>query len=294
MKNTLFFLLLLISPLVQAQELNATVNINAQQTGKTQLSIFNTLQRSLEDFINNKRWSDRTLPKDHRINCSFFITVTKYANNSFNATLQVQSSRPVFGSGMTTPVFNYRDTDFNFSYTEYETLEFSVNSFESDLVSTISFYVYVILGMDADTFAPDGGEDYFSTADQIASLAAQNGGSGWGAGSGNTSRYALNRQLQSPGLHDFHQVLYVYHRLGLDVMHKDLEAGKTSIVQAITLLKQVNEVRPNSILIRSFFDAKANEIAAIFKGGPAVETGKMIQDLYGMAPNYGRLWSTLQ
>lgn len=295
MKKSLSFIIALMFCYVAiGQEISATVSVNAQQTGKTQLSIFKTLQQSLERFINETSWSDRDLPDDQRVNCSFFITVQRYESNSFKATLQVRSSRPVFGSSMTTPVFNFKDNDFNFSYTEFQPLEFNPNNFESNLVSTISFYVYVILGLDADTFSPDGGTPYFAQADQIANIAQQSGRAGWGASAGNTSRFALNRQLNSSNFSDYHQALYVYHRLGLDVMHKDVTKGKENIARAIGLLDKVYSSRSNTVLIRSFFDAKAREVASIFSEGPALEDGNVAEDLYEMAPNYGQLWSQLQ
>lgn len=295
MKKSLSFIIALMFCYVAiGQEISATVSVNAQQTGKTQLSIFKTLQQSLEQFVNETSWSDRDLPEDQRVNCSFFITVQRYESNSFKATLQVRSSRPVFGSSMTTPVFNFKDNDFNFNYTEFQPLEFNPNNFESNLVSTISFYVYVILGLDADTFSPDGGAPYFAQADQIANIAQQSGRAGWGASAGSTSRFALNRQLNSSNFSNYHQALYVYHRLGLDVMHKDVTKGKENIARAIGLLNKVYSNRSNTVLLRSFFDAKAREVANIFSEGPALEEGNVAKDLYEMAPNYGQLWSQLQ
>jgi len=273
---------------------NANITIEAQQTGRTQLSIFKTLEGALEEFLNSSEWGNENLPRNQRIDASFFITVKSYSSNNFRGTIQVQSSRPVYGSAMTTPVFNFKDNQFNFTYEEHQPLNFNPNSYENNLVSTLSFYMYVILGLDADTFSPEGGGEYFAQADQIANLAQQGGSSGWSSGSGQNSKYELNSQLNSSNYRDFHQALYQYHRLGLDVMHEDLEEGKTNVVEALELLNTVNRTRPNTLLIRSFFDAKAGEVSSIFSGGPEIELDEVIQNLNNMAPTYSSEWNNLK
>jgi len=295
MKKYIFlFLILLSGPVLFAQMINSQIKIDAQQTGRTQLSVFNTLERALDDFLNTTRWTDESLPQNQRVEASFFITVQSYSSNNFRATLQIQSSRPVYGSAMNTPVFNFKDNQLNFTYEENQPLSFNQNSFENNLVSTLAFYVYVILGMDADTFSPEGGSRFFANADQIASVAQQSGSAGWSSGSGPNSRFELNSQLNSSTFRDYHQALYQYHRLGLDVMHENLEEGKNNIVEALELLYTVNRSRPNTILIRSFFDAKAGEIASVFSGGPQVNIEEVVQYLNNMAPTYSAQWGNLK
>ncbi len=285
---------LFIGHAVWAQALDCTVTIDARQTGKTQLSIFNTLQQAVQNFINTTQWGDQNLPAQHRIHCSFFITIKSYSGNHFSGTIQVQSSRPVYGSSMTTPLFNFKDDQFEFDYVEHQPLAYNPNRFESNLVSTLSFYAYVILGIDADTFSSDGGTDYFAQANQIASTAQQGGNAGWNVSSGDHSRYELNRELQSSNFANYHQALYVYHRKGLDPMYKAVKTGKEGIAKAINLLEKVHKTRPNTLLIRAFFDAKAHEIAAIFSGGPTVKDKKrIVKELYNMAPTYSTLWGRL-
>lgn len=295
MRKYIFFLFILFcSHGLFAQMMNTNVTIDAQQTGRTQLSIFNNLGNALEDFLDNTNWSSENLPQEQRVDASFFLTIESYSNNQFTATLQIQSSRPVYGSAMTTPVFNFKDNKVNFSYEEHQPLTFNQNSFENNLVSTMAFYVYVILGLDGDTFAPDGGSDYFALADQVASVAEQSGSAGWSSGSGRNSRYELNSQLNSSTFRDYHQAMYQYHRHGLDVMYEDTEEGKNNIVEALELLTAVNRTRPNGILIRSFFDAKAGEIASIFSEGPEVDLEKVVQNLNSMAPTYNAQWRNLK
>ena len=296
MKKYIFFLLVcFIGQSLSAQMVNANITIDAQQTGRTQLSVFKTLEGALAEFLNSSDWGSENLPQNQRVDASFFITVKSYSSNNFRATIQVQSSRPVYGSAMVTPVFNFKDDQFNFTYEEHQPLNFNPNSFENNLVSTLSFYMYVILGLDADTFLPEGGGDYFAQADQIANLAQQGGSSGWSSGSGQNSRYELNSQLNSSNYRDFHEALYQYHRLGLDMMHEDLEEGKNNIVEAINMLNEVNRSRPNTLLIRSFFDAKAGEVSSIFNGGPEVENlEEVVQSLNNMAPTYSAEWRSLK
>lgn len=276
------------------QILNCRVSVDAQQTGQTQLSIFSTLQNALQEFLNQEKWSEQSLPQEQRVQCNFFITIHNYSPSGFEATLQVQSSRPVFGSSMMTPIFNYRDAQFSFTYDEGQPLRFNPNTFENNLVGTLSFYAYVILGLDADSFMSNDGNSFFDRADQIAHAAEQAGGGGWSPASGNNSRYELNRQLRSTVFQDFHQVLYVYHRLGLDRMSEEVEEGKKNILKAIKLLHEVHKTRPNSLLVRSFFDAKAQEIAGIFSGGPRVELAGTPALLTSMAPGYTDLWQKMR
>lgn len=294
MKKLWTLFLCVLSLQLSAQEIDINVGIDAQQTGKMQLSIFRTLQSSVEDFLNTTRWTDRNLDRDQRIKADIFITIRSYDDNRFEGSIQVQSSRPVYGSSMLTPVFNYMDNKFNFSYEEGQPLDFNPNSYDNNLVSTLSYYVYVVLGLDADTFSPGGGSDFFSQADQIASIAQQGGSSGWSAGSGGNSRYDLIRQLYSSNYQLFHEALYTYHRLGLDQMHEDIEEGKGNVVEALNQLNELNRTRPNSAVVRSFFDAKANEVYSIFRDGPAVDDiDALIQHLNNMAPTYSSQWREL-
>lgn len=294
MKNILIYsLLMLFSCALSAQELNCSVTVNAEQTGKTQLSIFKTLETSVKEFM-NQSWTDLDLDDDERIQCSIFITIKEYNSDNFTATVQVQSSRPVYGSLYSTPVLNFKDNDFNFNYTEYQPLRYSENTFNSNLISNLSFYAFTILGLDADTYALQGGEDYHQEAKQIVNISAQTAGGGWTANDGNQSKYKLNADIISSNFTKYREALYVYHRLGLDVMHSDVEAGKNSIVDAIQLLRDVNNNRPNSAPMRAFFDAKSSEIESVFTGGPSVEVNKVVENLRRISPLYNKNWNKIK
>lgn len=293
MNKLLLGIFLLMNLSLFSQELNCEIIVNADQVENPNLSIFKTLENSITEFVNQTNWTDKELESFEKIDCSMFINITEHNGNSFSGTIQVQSSRPVYGSTMVSPVFNFKDANFDFSYIEYAPLQFSPNSYTSNLVSVISFYVYTILGLDADTFEENGGNEYLEIANQIVGAAGQSGKKGWQPTGNSGSRFELNNDLLSNTYSGFREALYRYHRHGLDVMHNSPEEGKKEIVAAILLLEEIHERRPGSLLLRTFFDAKANEIQQIFSGGPPVPTAEVMEALNAMAPTFSNNWSTI-
>jgi len=296
MRKILLLVLFMLSALPGiAQQLNAEVVVNAEQTGQANLSVFKTLERSLNEFINQTTWTDRAFQDHERINCSMFITINSFEGESFNGTIQIQSSRPVYGTSMITPVFNFNDEQFSFDYREYEPLNYSQNSYTGNLVSVISFYVYTILGLDADTFAPMGGTAYFEEANRVVTTAQQGNSQGWTGADGQRSRFRLNADLLANTYGEYREALYDYHRLGLDVMHVDVLAGKTAIAGSLNKLEVMNDRRNNSLLLRAFFDSKADEISNIYSGGPAYPArNELVQTLNNIAARYARSWRNIQ
>lgn len=294
--NKLFFLIgfLFVTSLSFGQELNCQVVVNAEQTGRTNVTVFKTLQNSLTEFINQTKWTNRQFQSHERINCSMFINISSYDADSFTGTIQVQSSRPVFGSTMTSPVFNFKDDQLGFTYSEYAPFSFNPNEFESNLTSVITFYVYTILGLDADTFQEQGGTPYFETANQIVNTAQQSGHAGWKAMDGKASRYRLITDLLSNSYTGYRSALYEYHRNGLDRMHMSPAEGKKAVVKAILDLDRMNDRRPNSLLVRTFFDAKADEVAQVFSGGPSVSVKEVVDALNTLAPTFSEKWSNIR
>ncbi|UZH55307.1 DUF4835 family protein [Salinimicrobium tongyeongense] len=288
----LFLFAFCFSLALGAQELNCQVVVNSEQTGQANAAVFKTLQNALGEFVNQTRWTDKEFLPQERINCSMFINITSYDGNNFSGSIQIQSSRPVFGSTMVTPVFNFNDEQLAFEYSEYEPLEFSPNQFNSNLVSVIGFYVYTILGLDADTFNEEGGTPYFQVANQVVGTAQQSSYSGWKGTDGNRSRFQLNANLLS-NYSGYRQAMYNYHRHGLDVMHMAPQEGKEAVAEAIMNLRQMNSRRPNSLLLRTFFDAKADEVEQIFSGGPSVNTREVVEALNNLAPTFSEKWSNI-
>lgn len=278
-----------------SQELNCTVVVNAQQTGNENLTIFKTLEKQLKEFVNNTKWTNSTFATQERIDCSMVINVTNYSGEAFQASLQVQSSRPVFGSSFTTPVYNFNDKDFNFRYLEFQNLIFNPSQYESNLVSVLAFHVYMILGLDAETFSENGGDIYFKQAQTITNYSQQDSSiKGWKLADGLQSRFAFIDNILSPTFKEYRQVLYDYHRKGLDVMGANIKDGKEQIAASLKLFQTMNSRRPNSFLLRTFFDAKADEIEQIFSDGPNVNIASVKEILQKVAPMHSSKWQNIK
>lgn len=287
-------LLLGIIPLLSAQEFIANVRIDAQQTGQQNQQVFKTLEQQLKELINNNTWTNDRYEIQERINADFTLLISNFDSNSFRATLQIQAVRPVFGGMYLSQIYNINDRQVSFEYTEHEALEFNINSSESNLVSVIAYHLYTILGLDADSFQENGGEAHFATAKQIVNTASASNYAGWSSSDGTQTRYSLNDAMLSSVYSDFHQAMYLYHRQGLDLMHKDSKKAKENIAEAIAVLRAVNDKRPNSYLLRTFFDAKSKEIQTIFSDGPTVEVAKLVDNLNRIAPTKRKEWSEIR
>ncbi|SDB43489.1 protein of unknown function [Flavobacteriaceae bacterium MAR_2010_188] len=293
MHKILLCFFICFSGLTFSQELNCNVVVNAQLTGNENVQIFKTLERQITEFVNNTQWTNRKFRNQERIECSMVINVTDYSSDNFQATIQVQSSRPVFGSSYSTPVYNFNDRDFSFQYLEFQNLIFNPNQFESNLVSVITFHINMILGLDAETFAPNGGDDYFKQAQEILNYSAQSNYQGWKPEDGQQTRYTLIDNILSTTYKEYRQVLYDYHRNGLDVMSTDPKAGKQVIADAIANLRTMNSRRPNSFILRVFFDAKADEVEQIFSDGPSVNITNVLDSLNRIAPMHAAKWRNI-
>ncbi|GAA4241255.1 DUF4835 family protein [Winogradskyella damuponensis] len=294
MRNLFFLFAFLCTTVTFSQELNCTVSVIAQQTGNENNVVFRTLEKQLTEFINNTKWTGEKFGAQERINCSMVINVKDYNNDSFSASLQVSSSRPVFNSTYSSPVYNYNDRDFNFQYLEFQNLVFNESQFESNLISVLSFHVYMILGMDADTFELNGGDNYFKQAQTIANYSQQLSGQGWKLEDGLQSRFALIDNLLSPSYKAMRSTMYKYHIEGLDIMNEGAKDGKTQIISALDELQKVHSIRPNSFLMRVFFDAKADEIMDILSGGPSVNITKAMDILNRIAPMHSQKWRNIK
>ena len=293
MRNILSLLLVLIFSCSQAQELNCTVTVNAQKLTNVNQSVFKTLETALNEFVNRTQWTSQTFKQNEKINCSMYITISSNNSDQFVATIQVQSSRPIHNSSYASPILNFNDKDFSFKYAEFESLNYNPTAFESNLVSVISFYSYVILGMDADSFVVESGNTYFETAQNISNVAQQSGYKGWTQADGNQSRYFLINDLLSPTFREVRQTMYDYHN-GLDIMNQDLKASKEKIKKSLLNLSKLNATRPNAFLTRVFFDAKSDEIVSIFSGGPTISITDLVDNLNRISPLNSSKWSSIK
>jgi len=293
MRNFFCLLFLYVVSLSNAQEFNSDVIINAEQTGQPNLAIFKTLETSLEEFINKNKWTDNDYLPQERIDCNFVINITSFNNSSFDGTLQVQASRPVYNSGYKTSIANFDDTDFSFEYLEFQPLIANINGDEGNLLSVVTYYLYTILGLQADSFSELGGTQYHQQAKQIVNIAQTNGGKGWTASSGRISRFRYNDDLLSGIFKEYRKVLYDYHFKGLDVMESDPKQAKKTIIATIDALKTMNNKRPNSYVLRTFFYGKYNEITRILSGGPKMNVAETVEILTDISPTYTKDWLTI-
>lgn len=256
-----------------AQELNCNVLVNDERAQTSDRQVFRDMEQAFTRFMNDRKWtSDNYLP-DERIQCDLAITIESMpAIGFYNATVQIQSSRPVYNTSYASLIFNFADRDWQFEYIESTPLDYGDNVFTSDLTSMLAFYAYVIIGLDQDTFEEFGGENQFKKALDIVNLAQQSDRSGWQAFQSNRNRYWLSENLTNQELRPIRKGLYTYHRLGMDLFESKPDESRALIVGVLKDIQKADRSLPNSILKISFFDAKKNELAKIFeKGNPTVK-----------------------
>lgn len=288
--NKIFtFLLLFILGIAQAQQLNCTVTVDSQRLSATNQQVFKSLETAITEFVNKTDWTGVAMKQNEKINCSMYLTISSNSSDQFTATIQVQSSRPIFNSSYSSPVFNYNDKDFNFRYTEFENLIFSPTTFDSNLVSVLAYYSYMILAMDADTFVLESGSSNFEIAQNISNVAQQGGSKGWSQADGNQTRYFLINDMVAPTFKQIRQTVFDYHS-GLDLMTKDVKIAKEKIKAAVLNLSKLNASRPNAFLTRVFFDAKSDEIVSIFSGGSSITISDLVESLNKISPLNSSKW----
>ena len=294
MRKYIILALLIALPFVlKAQELNAVITVNSDQVGQTNQQIFKTLERSLNDFVNKTKWTNRTYTEVEKLNVRMFVTVTEYQNNRFKASLQLQSSRPVYNTSYESPVFNYKDNQFNFEYTEFQPLVFNENVFESNLVGVVAYYAYIMLGIDADTFELNGGTDFYRKAQNIVTQAQGSSAAGWSQDTSERTRFELVDNLLSNTFKEYRVAMYNYHRKGLDILADNNSTGKQVIAGTMRLLETLVKRRPNAFLIQTFFDAKSEEIQNVFSDGPKVDIVQLKETLNKIAPLYSSTWNAI-
>jgi hypothetical protein len=294
MKKFIVIIFLFLVSFSNGQQLNCTVQINTDKVATTNAQLFKNMQTSIADFVNKTDWTGVTVKQHEKINCSMVIIINSFADNNFSASLQVQSTRPIFNSTYASPVFNYNDNDFGFRFTEFENLIFNPATFDSNLVSVLAYYSYMILGFDGDTYALNGGNPNFEIAQQILTTAQQSGYKGWSQSDGNQNRFFLINDMMSGTFDAFRDTQYAYHRQGLDLMNDDVKIAKENVISAVNLLAKLYSVRPNAFLTRVFFDAKADEIVSILSGGPSVSLATMVDTLNKISPLNSSKWSTIK
>ena len=266
---------------IAAQELNAKVTINHSQIQGTDVSVFETLQLSLEQFINERQWTDYQFQKHERITCNFNITIINYDKdaNRFEATAMIQANRPVYQSTYTTTLYNSKDADFNFDYIQFDQLNFQEEFIDNQLTALFAYYAYLIIGLDLDSFSPMGGTDVLHRCLNLVNNTQNLGFAGWKAFETSRNRYAIINDYLDEGMKPLRQLQYDYYRNGLDEMANNVERGRTNITAALKNLKEAHENKPLSLLPQIWTDFKRDELASIYHGKGTQKEKEQVYEL---------------
>lgn len=283
---------------ISAQELQAKITINHAQISGTEKGVFDNLQQTLQQFVNNRQWTHLQFQKNERIICNFNITVTKYDRdqNLFTCKALIQANRPVFNSAYTSTLYNNVDDNFTFRFAEYDQLEFNEQQIDNQLTALFAYYAYLIIGIDLDSFAPKGGEDILQRCMNLTNNAQNLDYPGWKAFSDDRNRYAIISDYLDGALEPFRQLQYDYYRKGLDEMANNAERGRTEITAALeTGLKKAKENRPLSLLQQIWTDFKKDELANIYRGkGTQKEKESIYELLFSINPSQNKYWDQVK
>lgn len=283
---------------ISAQELQAKITINHAQISGTEKGVFDNLQQTLQQFVNNRQWTHLQFQKNERIICNFNITVTKYDRdqNLFTCKALIQANRPVFNSAYTSTLYNNVDDNFTFRFAEYDQLEFNEQQIDNQLTALFAYYAYLIIGIDLDSFAPKGGEDILQRCMNLTNNAQNLDYPGWKAFSDDRNRYTIISDYLDGALEPFRQLQYDYYRKGLDEMANNAERGRTEITAALeTGLKKAKENRPLSLLPQIWTDFKKDELANIYRGkGTQKEKESIYELLFSINPSQNKYWDLVK
>lgn len=281
-----------------AQELQATININHSQIQGTDNTVFDNLRNTLSQFINERKWTNLQFQKNERIPCSFNITVTKYdrATNMFTCKAIIQANRPVYNSAYSTTLYNNTDNDFNFEFSEFNQLTFNDESIDNQLTALCAYYAYLIIGMDLDSFSSMGGEDVLQRCMNVANNSQNLNYTGWKSFEDSKNRYAIINDYIDEGMKAFRQLQYDYYRNGMDEMAQNPEKGRVNISSAIENdLKTAHEARPMSMLPQIWTDYKKDELANIYHNkGTQNEKEKIYDILFGINASQNNSWNKIK
>jgi len=303
MSRKLFLLLwfsacCLFSASISAQELQAKININSSQVQGTDKSVFENLQQTLEQFVNERQWTALQFQENERIQCVFNLTVSKYdaSSNKFTCSALIQANRPVFNSAYTTTLYNNRDKQFDFEFVQFDQLNFNEDVIDNQLVALFAYYAYLIIGLDLDSFSPMGGTDVLQRCMNLVNNAQDLGFPGWKSFEDSRNRFAIINDYLDEGMKPFRQLQYDYYRKGLDEMANNVERGRTNISSALEEdLKKAHDEKPLSLLPQIWTDYKKDELASIYKGkGTQKEKEAVYNILLGINASQSNSWDKIK
>lgn len=300
MKKIAFILLGIITSFqfANSQELRCEVTVNSNQVAQVNRSIFDALEKGVFEFMNNTKWTDDNFDEKERIECGIFINVTeqlkdgsgKVVSDQYKATILVQSRRPVYNTALNCQMLNYMDQDFEFTYVPFQPFNYSESSSMSNLTAVLAFYAQMIIGMDYDSFELNGGEKALNKALQIVNNSQSLAERGWQAMQGNENRYWMINDYLNSAFVDYRAMLYEYHRLGFDVMQKNLPEGRQAAINALKSVDKIWMQRPNAFLLKVFYSTKRNEIINMLKSAPANDKVEIIPILKKTDPSQGSMY----
>jgi len=282
---------------LSAQELNCTVRVNHSQVQSTNNGVFDALEKAITDFMNNRAWTDLQYSKQELINCNLTFNIKQYKaeDNRFTGELLFQVNRPVFNSTYNTTIFSRTDTEIGFTYMEGEKLEYNENYLDNNLTAILAYYAYLFIGMDLDTFSPLGGTEVLHRVERIVNDAQNFSESGWKAFGNTKNRHAIINDYMETSMEPFRQMMYKYHRQGLDEMSSNVDRGRTAITESIEMLKEAYDNRPLSMLPQIFTDYKRDELVNIYRGhGNSKEKDSVYEILLKINATQNNEWKKIQ
>ena len=290
------FLLLLLPLSVKAEgeELNAIVSLNASKVQGSNTEVFTQLEEALKAFINDRKWTTNTYEEVERINCNFVFVVNSYANDgTFDCSLMVQATRPVYGASYTSTLFKYEDKSVKFKYQPFDRLEFIEDNLDNNLTAVIAFYVYTIIGMDMDSMGELGGSEFLNKALTIANNAQNLGDAGWRAGSSSNNRYSIIDDYMNGAMEPVRKLMYKYHRLGLDTMFQNATKGRATITESLELLNKAYEDRPMAYFTTLFIEYKVDELVNVYSVCTPEEKKRVVEILSRINPSLSSEWDKI-
>ncbi len=297
-KFLLSLILLASSVSAGAQELNARITINHNQISGTDASVFENLQQTLEQFVNDRQWTNMQFQKQERINCSFGITVSKYDQSTglFTCKALIQANRPVYNASYTSTLFQITDNDFNFRFAQFDQLEWNEQQIDNQLTALFAYYAYLIIGINLDSFALMGGEDVLQRCMNLANNAQNLEFTGWKSFDNDRNRFAIINDYTDPAMQPFRQLQYDYYRKGLDEMANNADRGRTEISTALENdLKKAHEDRPMSMVPQIWTDYKKDELANIYKGKGTQKEKETVYDiLFSINASQNNSWEKIK
>lgn len=272
MRKLVLFGLLICAALPEliAQELNCSVSVIAPRIQTSDRRVFTTLQTSVTEFLNNTKWTSDKYKNEEKIECSIQIELSeRVGTDEYKGSIQVSSRRPIYGTSYNSPILNYKDDDFNFRYIEYQPFEYNDGQTNPNLLMVLAFYAYTIIGFDAETYAPNGGNPYFAKAQAIVANSSNAAEPGWKAFEGLRNRFWLMENINNPIYKPIRTFYYEFHRKSLDLMSKKTDESARLAGASLEKLRKVHTDKPLSVFMKTLFDAKVDEMVNLFTGAPA-------------------------